>query len=194
MSEINTRSKLLSLLTQACELEHGLACSYLYTAFTLKQDLTEKAVTWDQLQKVRLWAGQLYFVASQEMLHLAQAWNLLAAIGGNPYYLRPNFPQNVHYYPLNLPLENTAFSLQTIERFIEFERPQQETSQPTNDLNHDFYFPVYKTVGELYGLIRAGFESMDEKTLFIGEPLNQVGSELVDFPNLIKVTNRKEAP
>jgi hypothetical protein len=88
------RSALLSLLTEACELEHALACTYLYAAFTLKQDLNEGGLDWRQLQKVRFWAAQLYFIASQEMLHLAQVWNLQAAIGGTPYYLRPNFPQS----------------------------------------------------------------------------------------------------
>jgi hypothetical protein len=84
-ASIQRRSQLLSLLTEACELEHGLACSYLYAAFTLKQDLSEGGLDWRQLQRVRLWAAQLYFIAAQEMLHLAQVWNLQAAIGGAPY-------------------------------------------------------------------------------------------------------------
>ena len=41
VSEIRSRSELLKLLSEACELEHGLACSYLYAAFSLKQDLGE---------------------------------------------------------------------------------------------------------------------------------------------------------
>ncbi|MEX2170832.1 MAG: ferritin-like domain-containing protein [Pirellulales bacterium] len=98
------RAELLSLLSEACELEHGLTCSYLYTAFTLKQDLREGGLTWEQLQLVRKWAAQIYFVASEEMLHLGQAWNLLAAIGGTPYYLRPNFPQDARYYPIEADL------------------------------------------------------------------------------------------
>jgi hypothetical protein len=102
-SKISTRSELLSLLSEACELEHGLACSYLFTAFTLKQDTSEGGITWEQLQKVRLWAAQIYFVASQEMLHLALVWNILAAIGGTPYYLRPNFPQELKYYSFGHP-------------------------------------------------------------------------------------------
>ena len=32
-----SRSTLLKLLTEACELEHGLACSYLYAAMTLRR-------------------------------------------------------------------------------------------------------------------------------------------------------------
>ena len=86
-----SRSALISLLSEACELEHGLACSYLYSAFTLKQSVSEKDLTWQEFQALRIWAGQLYFIASQEMLHLSQAWNLLTAIGGTPYYMRPEF-------------------------------------------------------------------------------------------------------
>ena len=44
------------------------------------------------------------------MLHLAQVWNLQAAIGGTPYYLRPNFPLSTRYYPLNLPVVLERFS------------------------------------------------------------------------------------
>lgn len=88
---IPSRSRLLSLLTEACELEHGLACSYLYAAFSLKQDLAEGGLTWRQLQAVRLWASEIYMIAAEEMLHLAQVWNILAAVGGSPHYGRPNF-------------------------------------------------------------------------------------------------------
>src|SRR5258706_1202364 len=109
---IKSRSDLMSLLTEACELEHGLACSYLYAAFTLRQNIFETAngvdappLTSEQLQAIRRWAGQLYFIASQEMMHLSQVWNLLSAIGGVPYYMRPNFPQGHKYYPIDLPLK-----------------------------------------------------------------------------------------
>src|SRR5215471_8720878 len=101
---ISTRSDLLKLLCEAAELEHGIACSYLYAAFSLKRDISEGGMTWDEQQKVRRWAAQLYFIASQEMLHLALVWNLTTAIGGTPYYLRPNFPQNSKYYPINVPI------------------------------------------------------------------------------------------
>ena len=80
-----TREELTSLLTEACELEHGLACSYLFAAFSLKQRPIEGGVTTDQAHQVKFWASQIFFVASQEMLHLAQAWNLLSAIGGAHY-------------------------------------------------------------------------------------------------------------
>lgn len=186
------RFELLTLLSEACELEHGLTCSYLYTAFSLKQELSEGGMTWEQQQKVRLWAAQIYHVAAEEMLHLASAWNLLAAIGGTPWCGRPNFPQSHSYYPLHLPLETLPFSLATLDRFLDFERPTPHGLPPLPPVAHD---PArdFRTVGELYRTIREGIEAQPEKDLFIGEPDNQVGPDLMDFPNLIKVKDRKTA-
>lgn len=192
IAPITDRSQLLSLLTQACELEHGLACSYLYAAFTLKQDLSEGGLTSKQLQKVRFWAAQVFFVAAEEMLHLAQVWNLQAAIGGTPYYLRPNFPLPTNYYPLNLPIVLERFSLQALDRFIQYERPKDFELQAESPL----FGPeerMFTTVGELYGLIDDAFQRIPEKMLFIGYEDRQVGPELVDFPNIVKVTNRESA-
>src|SRR5437588_11096622 len=131
-----TRSDIISLLSEACELEHGLACSYLYSAFSIKQSATENDLTWDQLQFIRKWAGQIYFIASQEMFHLSQAWNLLTAIGGTPYYMRPNLPQGKKYYPLHLKLALEPFGKQALRRFIFYELPTHVTDQ--NFLEREF--------------------------------------------------------
>lgn len=187
-----TRSQLLSLLTQACEIEHGLACSYLFAAFTLKQDFAEGGLTWDQLQRVRLWAAQIYFVAADEMLHLAQVWNLQTAIGGTPYYLRPNFPLPSHYYPLNLPVALERFSLAALDRFIQYERPANLPLEPETPIIGPAS-PGFNTVGDLYGLIAAGFESIPEERLFIGLPERQVDAELIDFPKILRVYDRSSA-
>src|SRR5580704_2892775 len=106
---IRARSDLLTLLGEAAELEHGIACSYLYAAFSLRRDTSEGGMTWQEQQTVRGWAAKIYFIASQEMLHLALVWNLTTAIGGTPYYLRPNFPQDANYYPLRAPLSLQPF-------------------------------------------------------------------------------------
>lgn len=188
---ITHRSQLLTLLTEACEIEHALACAYLYAAFTLKQELSEGGISWQQLQKIRLWAAQLYFIASQEMLHLAQVWNLQSAIGGTPYYLRPNFPLPSKYYPLNLPLRFERFSLGTLDRFIQFERPADVIVRPEGALEGPDAGPRFKTVGELYGLIAEGFSNIPD--LFIGSRDRQVGGDLVDFPDLIRVASTEAA-
>ncbi|WP_165226242.1 ferritin-like domain-containing protein [Aquisphaera insulae] len=183
---------MLLLLSEACELEHGLACAYLYAAFSLKQDLAEGGMTWDQQQKVRLWAAQIHQVAAEEMLHLASAWNLQAAIGGVPWYGRPNFPQSSDYYPLHLPLEALPFSLTTLDRFLDFERPTNPHLPPLPTAPHD---PArdFRSVGELYRTIQAGILARPEAELFIGNPAHQVGPELMDFPDLIRVVGQKSA-
>jgi hypothetical protein len=195
---ISTRSDLLKLLCEAAELEHGIACSYLYAAFSLKREISEGGMTWDEQQKVRRWAAQLYFIASQEMLHLALVWNMTTAIGGTPYYSRPNFPQNAKYYPLNLPIELEPFGLRSLRRFILYEHPQQ--GPPSLDIKALLKFPEedaeeisFGSVGELYGLIESGFRNIDEEKLFIGSPTQQMTEDLVHFPDLIPVKDRDSA-
>lgn len=189
---ISTRSELLSLLSEACELEHGLACSYLFTAFTLKQNTSEGGINWEQLQKIRLWAAQIYFVASQEMLHLAQAWNLLAAIGGSPYYLRPNFPQELKYYSFGHPLTLEPFSRGALQRFRLYESPLDVSPERSffKELGVD---PSYHTVGELYAHIASGFRAIPEDRLFIGVRDRQIDERLVDFPDIVRVVDRDSA-
>jgi hypothetical protein len=193
---IRTRSDLLKLLCEAAELEHGIACSYLYAAFSLKRDISEGGITWDEQQKIRRWAAQLYFIASQEMLHLALVWNVTTAIGGTPYYLRPNFPQNTKYYPLNVPIELEPFGLRSLRRFILYEHPQEgppdikELLRLPGDDAEDIEFG---SVGELYALIESGICNIDEKELFIGSPTQQMTTDLVHFPDLVAVKDRGSA-
>jgi hypothetical protein len=195
---IRTRSDLLTLLCEAAELEHGIACSYLYAAFSLKRDISEGGITWEELQKIRRWAAQLYFIASQEMLHLALVWNLTTAIGGTPYYLRPNFPQNSKYYPLNVPIELEPFGLHSLRRFILYEHPEQ--GPPGMVMKELLRLPgedaediEFGSVGELYALIESGIRNIDEKELFIGSPTQQMTSDLVHFPDLVAVKDRASA-
>src|SRR5581483_11206031 len=195
---ISTRTELLKLLCEAAELEHGIACSYLYAAFSLKRDISEGGMTWEEQQKVRRWAGQIYFVASQEMLHLALVWNLTTAIGGTPYYLRPNFPQNSNYYPLNVPIELEPFGPRSLRRFILYEHPENISEERNLKsllarAGDDAQEIEFGTVGELYRLIESGFRSMKEKELFIGVPTQQMTKDLVHFPALVPVTDRASA-
>ena len=197
-TRVATRSDLLKLLCEAAELEHGIACSYLYAAFSLKRDISEGGMTWEEQQKVRRWAAQIYFVASQEMLHLALVWNLTTAIGGTPYYLRPNFPQDPTYYPLKVPLKLEPFGTRSLRRFIKYEHPEttpmeaevRELLERAREDEEEFSFAA---IGELYGLIRSGFQQIDEKELFIGAPTQQMTPEFVHFPDLVAVKDRDSA-
>jgi hypothetical protein len=191
--QAKSRSDLLSLLSEACELEHGLACSYLFAAFSIKQS-TEEGISPAQLHNVRKWAAQIFIVASQEMLHLSQVWNLLKAIGGTPYYFRPNFPQNSKYYSLNIPIVLEPFGIDAMKRFIMYELPSHlnEKDYLATNFNSASVYD-YKTVGELYAIIRDGFQSLAEEDLFIVDPDLQIGSDTIDFPEIIKVTDRTSA-
>jgi hypothetical protein len=192
---MTSRSTLLRLLTEACELEHGLACSYLFSAMTLKREPDGDRLLAVESPLVRQWAAQLYFIASQEMLHLAQAWNLLSALGGTPYYLRPNFPQNTKYYPLHLKLALEPYGVRSLERFIAYEKPfellaehrfVQDAAQP-RAADGD----AFRTIGELYRLLEKGITELPNA--IVGDPAAQVGPDLVDFPDIVRVTDLESA-
>ena len=191
-----SRSDLLSLLTEACELEHGLICSYLFTAFTLKNDVSEGGLTERQLQRVRGWAESLYSVAVQEMFHLAQAWNLLAAIGGTPYYLRPNFPQGTKYYPMEADLKLEPFGQRAVERFIFYERPRIVDREAGGVAIEPGVTPGqarYRTVGGLYDLIQQTYDAIPEEQLFVSAESSQVTAQQVYLRDLVTVVDRASA-
>jgi hypothetical protein len=157
---IDTREELLNALTEAAELEHSLACQYLFAAFSLKQD-TDDGVTEPQQERLLSWKEDLLHVARQEMSHLATASNLLIVIGGAPHFRRANFPQEKSgYYPPDIPFKLERFSVAALERFIDFERPETVGAIAPDPL-------VYKRVGDLYRQIREGFETIDEQVLFL---------------------------
>lgn len=188
-----TRSLLLSLLSEACELEHGLACSYLFAAFSLRREPGD-GLTWDQCQELRLWAAQVYFVASQEMLHLAQAWNLLTAVGGSPWWSQPSFPQSKGYVPIEVELTLERYSSASLSRFIAWERPRRLLETHTRMATpRKVVDSKWDTIGGLYDLILEIILSVPEQELFIGDPAVQIGPALADFPDLIRVVDRSTA-
>ena len=119
---IRDRTDLIGQLSVGCELEQGLCLQYLFTAFTLKDSLSE-GLTLDELSTVRKWKANIFLVAAQEMLHLAQVANLLAAVGGTVQLQRPNFPQSKFYYPTLLPWGLFPFSRETVRLYALYERP-----------------------------------------------------------------------
>ena len=52
--KVDTREELVYLLGQACEIEHGLMCEYLYAQFSLKRG-TDEGLTPAQLVRVQAW-------------------------------------------------------------------------------------------------------------------------------------------
>ena len=189
-----SRVELIYLLNDAAELEHSLCCLYLFAAFSLKRDIAE-GVTWTQLNAINEWEQTIFLVARQEMEHMGLVNNLLTALGGAPSFHRSKFPQPARYFPFALTLER--FDEATIKRFVCFERPDNirpedafcEDQPLTLHLTDITPKPVpYKTVGELYQIIRSGIEtcSIPDRELFIGPLDAQVGGDelFLNFPRL----------
>src|SRR5919197_3774305 len=120
---IEDREELIFMLCEASELEHMIMCEYLFAAFSLKRDMNE-GLTAAQAKAVTRWERIITGVATQEMLHLALASNLLTAIGAGPHLNRPNLPQRARYYPPGVQLSLLPFSEQALQHFIYLERPE----------------------------------------------------------------------
>src|SRR5947209_7455826 len=133
---VETRAELLYLLTRASELEHNLACVYLYAGYSLKTDLHEGGVTEGELQAVRTWKRKIAGVAVEEMLHLAQVSNILTAIGGAPHFARSNFPMPPESFPFGIELSLQPFSKELIERLVCYEMPEQGVLAPEVDAEY----------------------------------------------------------
>ena len=128
-------------------------------------------------------------IAAQEMLHLAQAWNLFPEPSAAPRTITGQISSRFKYYPLQLPLEAAGSAL---ERWTD---SYNSSALPISRLpvTKDADGPDFHSVGQLYGLIASGFKNIPEEVLFVGFEDRQVGTDLVDFPDLVKVTNRKFA-
>lgn len=202
---IDTREELIDALTEAAELEHGLLLQYLFAAYSMKKRLDE-GLSPDAQERVRTWEGIITGVAREEMAHLGSVCNLLAAIGGAPRFGRPNFPQpGGSYYPFDFRLMRLGD--EALYRFVCFELPQGEPppQPPQSALEVDLLtiagpppavVPdplVFRYVGELYGQIRHGFETIPEDELFVGP---QFAQDTDDWSNRFKlhlVTDRASA-
>lgn len=220
---VQTREELVSLLCEAAELEHGLACSYLYAAFSLKTTLDD-GLQPDQLEAVDRWRHTIMEVAEQEMLHLALVSNLLTAVGAAPHLRRPPIPHRSPYYPAGITIELSGFDEATLTRFIFLERPEHVEIEdaildhPSVDLDVDV--PVaapgalavpdesadadvdtaslsFSTVGHLYQTIEAALvhlvEQRGERRVFIGPPVAQATSAYFELNDLVPVTDLASA-
>src|SRR5258707_810101 len=119
---VDTREELVYLLGQACEIEHGLMCEYLYAQFSLKRG-PDEGLTDGQLARVQAWEKALISVIKQELLHLALATNILTAIGATPHFERPNFPILSRWYPPGVQIALVPFGERALRHFIYLERP-----------------------------------------------------------------------
>jgi hypothetical protein len=206
---VERREELVWLLAQACELEHGLMCEYLFAQFTLKRTQAEGLST-EQLAKVAAWETVIVDVTKQEMLHLALATNLLAAIGAAPHLHRPNFPILSRWYPPGVQLALVPFGERALRHFIYLERPEGMVlddaegfaavgqAQPLTEADSLMAVPEdYQTVGHLYRGIEQGLERLVERHgeggVFIGPPRAQATTEVFEWAELTAVTDLASA-
>jgi hypothetical protein len=208
--KVESREELVYLLGQACEIEHGLMCEYLYAQFSLKRGL-EEGLTESQLARVQAWEAALISVIKQEMLHLALATNILTAIGAAPHFERPNFPILSRWYPPGVQIALVPFSEQALRHFIYLERPEgmalndaagfsaARHAQPltAGDARLVAVAQEWRTVGHLYRGIEAGLSNLcaryGEDAVFIGPPRAQAVTEIFEWPELIAVTDLASA-
>src|SRR3990170_6473457 len=120
---IEHRDALIYMLCEAAELEHAITCQSLFAAFSLKQS-TDEGVDDRQLRAIERWRKVLYEVAGQEMLHLAQVNNLLAAVGAAPRVARPNLPVQGRHFPPGVQFALVPFGERALRHFLYLERPE----------------------------------------------------------------------
>jgi hypothetical protein len=172
---ITSRAHLIERLHQAAEAEHSLCCQYLYAAFSLRRtaadfpaesrgDGAELVMTATQT-----WAYQIYYVARQEMEHLAIATNLLTAIGERPHLSHGDYPDARLAGLLQGPMILERCNEQALRRFQFFERPKGPGFEPP---------PAIETI---YLDIQTLFQTLPADELFIGQGERQISSSDVEL-------------
>jgi Ferritin-like len=207
---VESREELVYLLGEACELEHGLLCEYLYAQFSLKRSIDE-GVTPEQLARIQAWETTMIDVIKQEMLHLALATNILTAIGAAPHFERPNFPILSRWYPPDVQIALVPFGEQALRHFIYLERPEgmaledapgfaalgQMQPLTVDDPQLTAGPEEWHTVGHLYRGIEAGLAHLvdryGEAGVFIGPPKAQATTAIFEWPELTAVTDLASA-
>lgn len=206
--QVNDREQLIFLLCEAAEIEHGLMCSYLYAAWSLKQS-PEEGLDDIQLAAVDRWRNIIHGVAMEEMLHLTLVNNLLMSLGSPPHFSRPNFPIPVGYHPSSIVARLTPFTREAADHFVYLERPEGVFLPQAKGFESSDYerrVPVvrltptaedFDTVSHLYRGIEDGFRmlsgSMGEKALFVGSPASQLDGATLSFDGLLAVTGLDSA-
>src|SRR2546421_745939 len=207
---VESREELVYLLGEACELEHGLLCEYLYAQFSLKRSVAE-GVTSEQLARIKAWETTLIDVVKQEMLHLALATNILTAIGAAPHFERPNFPILSRWYPPDVQIALVPFGERALRHFMYLERPEGMVLEDAEGFaalskmdplrNDDPQLTAgpeeWHTVGHLYRGIEAGLAHLvdrhGEAGVFIGPLKAQATTQVFEWPQLTAVTDLASA-
>jgi CDGSH-type Zn-finger protein/uncharacterized Fe-S cluster protein YjdI len=207
-TNIPTREILLHMLYEAAELEHNLMCTYLYAAFSLKDD--KEGLLPHEAEAVMRWRREVIAVAVDEMSHLVAVWNITSALGGVPRFGRGNFPLDPGYLPAGIVVKLAPFSEAVLQHFIHLERPAESSEADGAGFLYERHFtratagqrltPTgldYATVGEFYASISDGLRalvaSVGEDAVFCGDPALQLSAAETNLPGATRVACLKTA-
>ncbi len=204
--EIDNRSALIYMLSDAATLEHMVMCGYLFAAFSLKREQSE-GLSAQQLNTIQQWDRAITAVAVQEMLHLALVNNLLSAVGGSPSFDRPNFPQRSKYFPSAVQMVLLPFGEDALRHSLFLERPEgmkvedaealmSASMEEKNVMQLEGMMPFhqeYSTIGHLYRGIEQGIRELakkyGERNLFVGSRKAQATKEFFGWDKLVTVSD-----
>lgn len=204
---IGSREQIFHLLAEAAEIEHTLMCSYLYAAFSLKVD--DPSFSASEAKAVKRWYKAIVGVAIEEMGHLLLVSNLTIALGGRPHFTRPNFPVSSGYFPSDVVLRLTPFSVETLDHFIFIERPTGieeadgegfESVEKSREQAYQGLMPSsqdYTTVSHLYEALRVNLSAFvdraSEDLVFIGPEGSQIGADLLKMDGVECISDLESA-
>jgi CDGSH-type Zn-finger protein/uncharacterized Fe-S cluster protein YjdI len=207
MIRVEHRESLAYALSEAAELEHGLMCCYLYTAFSIGKRTEQRYPA--HAEAIARWRTEIIDIARDEMIHLALVSNLLNAVGAAPHLLRPNFPVASGYHPAGIVVSLAPFCLATIQHYVFLERPDDVAEQEGVGFGGRSYARPghsgrlvpsgqdYATLGDLYRWIRDGFGHLVElygaDRVFCGDPRLQVTSSTIGLSGVTAVTDLASA-
>jgi hypothetical protein len=141
---IRTPDQLREHLAVAMRVELSTIPPYLYAMYSIEDQRSEAA---------RL----IMSIVAEEMLHLALAANLLAAVGGEPGFLdpglQPAYPGLLAHHRPDLPLHLAPASVDLVRStFMVLERPGVAAAPPEAD--------GYHTLGQFYAAIETAVEEL----------------------------------
>ena len=160
------QSALCDSLQSAIKLEHATIPVYLYALYSLDADKAPEI------------ADIIQSIATEEMLHMTLASNLLNALGGSPQIDHPGF---IPIYPGPLPggvesdltVNLAPFSMAQLETFLDIEEPENPIDFKTLAGSAG-----QLTIGQFYTAIGKAIVVLGDKA-FVNPPRNQVGPDLM---------------
>jgi CDGSH-type Zn-finger protein/uncharacterized Fe-S cluster protein YjdI len=203
-----TREHLLHGLYEAAELEHNLMCTYLYAAFSLRDE--GDGLSREEASTVARWRNTIMRVAVEEMGHLTAVWNITSALGGTPHFDRDNFPLSPGSLPAGVVVKLAPFDADVLQHFVHLERPAgssepdgagfapelsylRGTAKPMltpSALNYDTVGVFYATLAES---LRCFVAKLGDRAAFAGDPALQLSPTEVQLAGAQPVLCMKTA-